>query len=437
MTALRYVLRFVGMGAVMTWYFWKYLFLRLGTLRHAKGEPRRQAVAHLRGRILRQLFAQLGACFVKLGQVMSTRPDLLAPELIEELRQLQDRLPPFPGAVARQVIAEDLGQPIDAIFAELDDVPVAAASVAQVHRGRLKDGTEVAVKVLRPDVQRKVHRDATILRVLARAMAWHPRLKLSDPVGHVNEFTKGIEEQTELSGEVHNYQRFAKNFAGVTGVRFPRVYEALCGPRVMTMEFMRGTKLDALPPGDHRAVAKRLQQTMFKMCFEDGFVHADLHPGNMVLVEDSGELCLFDVGLVKELHADILLQFSDFARCLAAGTPADFREHLRRFHTYIGEVDWAGLEREITSFLGDVRARSYAKLEMGAMFNNLYAIARRYEIRPMPEVVLVMVGIVTAEGIGKQLDPEANLFTSLSAFILPLMMKRGIVPGTPGTVVPS
>jgi ubiquinone biosynthesis protein len=430
MKAVRYVARFLAMVAVMAWFLLRYAVLRLATLRHARGEARRAAIAHLRGRLLREMFSTLGATFVKLGQVMSTRPDLFPPETIDELRHLQDKLPPFAGARARRMIEEDLGRPIDAIFAEFDDVPVAAASVAQVHRARLKDGgLEVAVKVLRPDVRMKVQRDAVILSVFARMMAWHPRLRLSDPVGHIEAFEVGIIDQTDLRNEVHNYQRFAREFAGFPGVRFPRVIEPLCSMRVMTMEFVRGTKLDALPPGAHdqKELAHRLEQVIFLMCFEHGFMHADLHPGNMVIAESDGALVIFDVGLVKEISGEIFLQFVDFARCLAMGGPPDFLAHLKRFHRYLGTVDWDGLGRDMTNMLTHFRAQNAGQLEIGGMFNDLYALARRYQIRPMPEIVLVMVGVVTAEGIGKQLNPQGNLFKSLTEFLLPLIAKKGLM----------
>jgi ubiquinone biosynthesis protein len=431
MKALRYVARFCAMGAVMCWFLLRYAFARVGTLRHAKGAARNSAVAHLRGRLVREMFATLGATFVKLGQVMSTRPDLFPPEMIEELRQLQDRLPPFSGALARRSIEEDLGRKVIEVFREFDDVPVAAASVAQVHRARLQSGEEVAVKVLRPDVRRKVQRDAVILKVFARMMAWHPRLRLSDPVGHIDEFQHGIIEQTDLENEARNYTRFARDFAGFPGVRFPRVHAELCGPRVLTMEFVRGTKLDALPAGDHRELAHRLEHVMFNMCFEHAFMHADLHPGNMVVADGDQALVIFDVGLVKDLSGDIFAQFVDFSRCLAFGGAHDFRLHLQRFHKYIGDVDWEGMERDISAFLTAFRAKNTTQLELGGMFNELYALARRYQVRPMPEVVLVMVGIVTAEGIGKQLNPQGNLFASLTAFLMPLIARKGIDPTAP------
>jgi ubiquinone biosynthesis protein len=192
MRAILYIPRFLVMAAVMWWFAMRYAFGRVGTWFVTKGEPRRRAVAHLRGRVLRKAFTALGATFVKLGQVLSTRPDLLDPEIIDELRKLQDRLPPFPFRKARRILEEDLGKPIAELYRDIDERPIAAASVAQVHRARLHDGAQVAVKILRPDVRDKVVRDATILNLFARMAGWHPQWRLSDPVGHLEHFEKGI-----------------------------------------------------------------------------------------------------------------------------------------------------------------------------------------------------------------------------------------------------
>jgi ubiquinone biosynthesis protein len=413
------------MGFVVWWFATAYGLGRLRTLFVRGREARRRAVASLRGRILRRALTALGATFVKLGQVLSTRPDLLDVEIIEELRHLQDRLHPFSFARARRIIEEDLQAPLESCFAELDPHPVAAASVAQVHRGRLHNGDEVAVKVLRPDVRQKVERDATILLSLARAIAWHPRWRLSDPVGHLRHFAAGILEQTNLATEVENYSLFRRHFDGFSGVRFPRVYEERCGPRVMVMEYLRGAKVDALPPGDHRELAVRILQIVLKMCFDDGFVHADLHPGNLLLHE-SGDLVIFDVGLVKQLHEDLLIQFIDFTRCIVMGGPQDLLQHLRRFHTYAKDVDWVALEKDIGEFILRFRGQNVGELEIGAMMNDIYAMGRRFRVRPLPEMTLVIVGLVTAQGIGKQLHPEQNLFAEMSAYLMPLLARKGL-----------
>jgi ubiquinone biosynthesis protein len=251
-------------------------------------------------------------------------------------------------------------------------------------------------------------------------VAWHPTARLSDPEGHLKELITGILEQTDLSREVTNYARFRELFAKHEGVRFPEVHVDLSSKRVMTMEFLRGHKLDALPDGDHRPIARRLRVVFMKMVFEDGFVHADLHPGN-ILVLDGGELAIFDVGLVKQLGPEILVQCVDFTRCLVMGTAKDFVDHLKRFHKYQTNVDWTVLESDITSFLARFRAQNVGELEMGKLLDEILAIGRRYKVRPVSEMALVMVAMVTAEGIGKQLDPEANLFNATADFITPLL----------------
>ncbi len=428
MRHVRFALRFVVMWAVGAWFTLVYLVGRIGTLFVRGRDERRRAVAHLRGRVLRRAMTGLGATFVKLGQVMSTRPDLFDPEMIDELRQLQDKLPPFPGPVAESIVARQLGVPLASRFAEFDATPVAAASVAQVHRGRLTSelgGHEVAVKVLRPDVRAKVRRDSAILVTLARVANLHPRWRLSDPVGHLRHFVDGILDQTDLRLEVANYQAFGEHFAGFPGVKFPRVYPELSGERVMTMEFLRGTKLDHFHPGEHPELAGLLQRIMLKMCFDDGFIHADLHPGNLLYTENR-EVAIFDVGLVKRLPADVLLTFIDFSKCLVMGTPRDFVEHLKRFHSYVKDPDFVAMERDVTALLARFRGKAFADMEMGQLMNDVFALARRYRVRPLTELTLVLVGLVTSEGLGKKLNPDTNLFGDIAAYLGPILAKRGL-----------
>jgi ubiquinone biosynthesis protein len=162
---------------------------------------------------------------------------------------------------------------------------------------------------------------------------------------------------------------------------------------------------------------------MMKMCFEDGFLHADMHPGNMV-VDDDGRLVLFDVGLAKLLHDDVLLQFIDMGKCLTMGTPDDLVNHLKRFHTYIDGVHWDDLRRDLEQFALKHRARDAATLDYGSMFNELFAIGRRYHVRPVTEMTLVLVAMVTSQGIGSMLDPKVNVFAEVARYLVPILMKR-------------
>ena len=404
-----------------------YGVLRLGIALFVWGARRPRALAALRGFLLRQAMTALGATFIKLGQVMSTRPDLFAPGIIDQLRRLQDRLPPFGFRKVTATIEGELGRPIADVFADLEPRPVAAASVAQVHRAHLTDGREVAVKVLRPGVRRQIERDQAILLAGARLIALVPAWRGNDPVGHTRHFVEAIHDQTDLRIEAANYRRFRANFAGRPGVRFPEVLGALSGERVLVMEFVRGAKIDALPatidPARRAQLARVVRSTMFQMCFEDGFVHADLHPGNMV-VEDDGTLVVFDAGLAKLLHDDVLIQFIDMSKCLAMGTPDDLVAHLQRFHRYLGEIDWAALRVEVAAFAAKFRAKDVGKLEYGELIGDMFAIGRKYRVHPVTDMMLVFVALITAQGIGKMLEPEHNVFAAIAHYLIPILVKR-------------
>jgi ubiquinone biosynthesis protein len=426
-------------GAVLRWpgNFLHFLFLlivtivaavvygiaRVGIALFIWGPRRARALGTLRGWMLKNVMQSLGATFIKMGQVMSTRPDLFAPQIIHQLRSLQDKIPPFSFSKIKTIIEGDFGKPLHEIFSELDETPVAAASVAQVHRGRLKDGKEVAVKVLRPGVRRKVERDEAILIGGAKLASIRPKWRQNDPVGHTKHFIEAIHDQTDLRIEAENYKRFHANFAGADGVRFPEIHYDLCSPRVLTMEFIRGTKVDALPPGKYPKLAQSVRMTFFRMCFEHGFVHADLHPGNMV-VQDNENLVIYDCGLAKLLHEDILIQFIDMTKCIAMGTPEDIVAHLKRFHTYIGEIDWESLRVEVEAFAAKFRGKDTAKLEYGELIGEMFAIGRKHKVRPVTDMMLVFVALITAQGIGKMLEPEHNVFGAVAMFLIPILQKR-------------
>jgi ubiquinone biosynthesis protein len=407
-----------------------YGLLRLGILLFVwGGVPARRtaALARLRGWMLRQAMTALGATFIKLGQVMSSRPDLFEPQIIDQLRRLQDRLPPFSFRRVKATIEDELGRPLDEVFRDFEPRPVAAASVAQVHRAYLHDGREIAVKVLRPGVRRQIERDKAILLGGARLLSLRPKWRANDPVGHTRHFVDAIYDQTDLRIEAANYRRFHENFAGRPNVAFPEVLEELSGERVLVMQFVRGIKIDALPAAmDAKRKAKlaeTVRMTMFKMCFEDGFVHADLHPGNMV-VQDDDTLVIFDAGLAKLLHEDILIQFIDMSKCLAMGTPDDLVAHLQRFHTYLGTVDWEALRVEVSAFAAKFRTKDLAKLEYGELITDMFAIGRKYHVHPVTDMMLVFVALITAQGIGKMLEPEHNVFSTIAQYLIPILMKR-------------
>lgn len=401
-----------------------YSFGRLRTLFVRDAAERARAIDRLRGRVLRQSLASLGTTFVKLGQVMSTRVDLFSPEIIGELRLLQDKLPPFDFAHVERAIQNDFGKPAKELFAELDPTPIAAASVAQVHRGKLRDGREVAVKVLRPGVRDRAMADAKVLGFFAKLAELNAEVKLSKPHEHLLELEQGIIEQTDLRIEAANYDAFRKNFESFEGVRFPHVHHDHSSEHVLTMEFVRGTKVDALPPGDHSALATRLSHLFMKMAFIDGLLHADLHPGNFVVTDD-GTVVVFDVGLAKHLSAERRDEFVDFSRCVAMGTPEDLVEHAKTYHEYLeGSVDWDGFARDLEGFVKSFRGKTKEELELSQFFDTTFALGRKYKVRPVTEFTLIIVGVMTAEGVGKMLDAKTDFMGEIAMFLMPLLADR-------------
>ncbi|MFN7696471.1 MAG: ABC1 kinase family protein [Deltaproteobacteria bacterium] len=420
------VARGIQIGLALAWMLVRYAALRLSVLVTSDDDTvglcERE---HLRGRLLRETLEGLGATFIKLGQVMSTRPDLFSPEIIAELEALQDDLPRF--GDARRIVERELG-PRAPRLASMDEEPVAAASVAQVHRGVLEDGREVAIKILRPEIRLLAERDGAILHAFASVlMRSSEAARHAELVEHLDHFLEGIVAQTDLRIEAENYRRFRKNFRRFKKLRFPEVVEELSGERVLVMDFVRGEKIQRSHAERFPDLADRLREAFLKMCFEDGFLHADLHPGNFVVQED-GSICIFDVGLTKSLSEDALEYYIDFNRCLAFGTTADFMHHLRTYHRYIeGTVDWVELERDIAEFAREFRAMSAKDLEFRVLIDRVFATGRKHGVRPRPEMTLMMVGLVTAEGIGKQLAPDVNSFQEVTNYLIPVLARRGML----------
>ncbi len=392
-----------------------------GSLRRLVIFDRQRRLEHRaaqRGRLLRWSFARLGATFVKIGQVMSARADLISPGVIAELRWLQDRVPPFAFTEVRAIIQRELGASIDQRFREFDAVPIAAGSVAQVHHAVLETGEEVAVKVLRPGVVERIRRDGRLLLWAAHiAHAVSVRARDADVVGHARSLIAGILAQTDLRHEHANYEQFRANFAGFAGLRFPRVHAELSSREILTMEFIHGSRLEEVSLAQLPRAAKVIRAAFFAMCFDHGFLHADLHPGN-VLIEADGGVVMIDVGLVKRLPAGLLEQVCDLTRCMAVGSTQELVDHLRRYHRYLAGTDWDAVAADATALLATLRSHAIIQLELGVVVGRLFALARKHGIRPMPEMTLVLLGMLTNEGMAKRLDPTADTLAALGTYLM-------------------
>src|SRR4051795_5825930 len=273
--------------------------------RHPDDETPSQRGAHLRA-----MFDELGPTFVKFGQLLSTRPDLLPPDIIAELRRLQDDVTPFSYAEAELVIQAELGLPIERLFLEFEETPMAAASIGQVHRAVLPNGRRVAVKVQRPDAPRQIESDIALLYQAAKlAKDRIRRLDFIDARDIVDEFARSIRQELDYRGEARNAEQFRKDFAGHQRVRIPRVYWSYTRARVLTLEYLDGIQLgdvefSTTPEIERRRLAEIMTETWMAMIFRNGFFHGDPHPANILILEEAGAIGLVDFGAVGKLTDD-------------------------------------------------------------------------------------------------------------------------------------
>lgn len=364
------------------------------------------------GQVVLDLVRTLGATFVKVGQIMSTRPDLFPEHITRTLAKLQDDVGPFPFEAVVRTLEEDLGRPLPALFAEFAPVPLASASVAQVHRARLHDGRLVAVKVRRPEVVELCRFDLTVVAFVARQIGRIPSLGALDPAAAVEQFGRAIFAQLDFRVEAANNRRFRANFAGVPEVLFPELVDALCTERVLCMSFIDGRKIltPAGPGDDPKRIARLGLQALLKMIFEDGFVHADLHPGNILITHD-GKLALLDLGLVGELDDP---HRKAFTRFFAAWARRDGDAVAKLMSSLSASpLDDAGAyERyraDIAGFVERHWGQRLAEVQMGKVLLEMLALLRKHRVRVSPTFTMVNIAIAVTEGIGKQLDPGLDL----------------------------
>lgn len=361
---------------------------------------------------LATLLIALGATFVKVGQIMSTRPDLFPPYIIRSLTRLQDNVGAFAWSDVERTILADLGKPVEELFATFDRTPVASASVAQVHRATLVgSGAEVAVKVRRPGLDDIVRFDMSIMRLAAKVMSIVPTIRLLAPVESVGEFGRAIRAQIDLRIEAANNRRFTENFAGDSEVAFPALYPELCGRHVLTMKFINGVKVLDAPAargtnGTH--LAKIGFRTLLKMVFADGFVHADLHPGN-IFVDDAGTVVILDLGLTAELDEAARRAFALFFASWAGRNGKVMAKLMSDLSPSSKVDDYAAYEREVDEFVAKYHGKALGEVQVSTVAFDMFNILRRHRVRVNPIYTMCNVAIAVTEGIGKQLDPSLDL----------------------------
>jgi ubiquinone biosynthesis protein len=377
---------------------------------------------------LRRALDDLGPTFVKFGQVLSTRSDILPEGVLAELQKLQDTARPMPAGVAQKIIERELGAPVDEVFASFDPVPLGSASIGQVHKAVLRSGEIVAVKVQRPEAPARVAGDLELMRDFAALLDRRfGRGLFVDVEGLVAEFEVVIRRELDFSAEAENARRFAANFAG-TQVVIPGVYLDLSTPRVLTEEFIEGTRFRdirplSMTPSERRRVATMGADAIFKMAFEDGFFHGDPHPSNLLLTP-SGDLALLDFGMVGYMsHGDIEALSRLFIAVIQRDASAALRGLERLGVGYATEIR-GDLVRDLREFLNKYSGLSVGEVTLGQALSELIALARRYRLRMPPVFPLLTKALITAEGLARSIDPTINVYEVARPYAQRLLSER-------------
>jgi ubiquinone biosynthesis protein len=377
---------------------------------------------------LRRALDDLGPTFVKFGQVLSTRSDILPEGVLAELQKLQDTARPMPAGVAQKIIERELGAPVDEVFASFDPVPLGSASIGQVHKAVLRSGEIVAVKVQRPEAPARVAGDLELMRDFAALLDRRfGRRLFVDVEGLVAEFEVVIRRELDFSAEAENARRFAANFAG-TQVVIPGVYLDLSTPRVLTEEFIEGSRFRdirplSMTPSERRRVATMGADAIFKMAFEDGFFHGDPHPSNLLLTP-SGDLALLDFGMVGYMsHGDIEALSRLFIAVIQRDASAALRGLERLGVGYATEIR-GDLVRDLREFLNKYSGLSVGEVTLGQALSELIALARRYRLRMPPVFPLLTKALITAEGLARSIDPTINVYEVARPYAQRLLSER-------------
>ncbi|MGE0713251.1 MAG: ABC1 kinase family protein [Planctomycetota bacterium] len=401
----------------------------LQRVKHAVVAEADPVVAQLRTEErIRLALEELGPTFVKLGQVMATRPDLIPMSLVQELRKLQDKVAPFDRAGIRALVAEELQRPVDEVFSEFQDEPLAAASIAQVHRATLKDGRQVVLKIQRPNLRETISTDLAILHWLASAAQERlPELRRYSPVGLVSEFEKSLTKEIDFEIEAYHIRRFAKNFAGDPDIYVPEVMSEYSTSRVLCEEFIAGTPLNH-PELRQRGfdlpkIAKNGIRLILEQALVHGFFHGDPHPGN-IFVLPGDKVCLIDYGMMGILDQERIDELLSF---LVGILTRDLDKLIRLFHKLelIGEdTDVRLLRREIDDLIARFESVELADLDLGRFLNSVFDVIVRHDVQIPSDLLMVGKSLATIEGVGREIYPELNTLEEVRPVILKIYLGR-------------
>lgn len=392
-------------------------------------KPRDKEERLTRAERMRLAIEELGPTYIKLGQILSTRPDLLPADVIHEFSKLQDSVAAHPFEALKEIIETELQAPMETVFEFLSETPLASASIGQVHRGRLKSGEDVAVKIQRPDIQKTIEVDLEIMLHLATLMERHiEEFALHRPVKVIEEFARTLEKELDYTLEASNMVRFRKNFQEDPTVLVPRVYFEVSTGRILTMAFVEGIKVSQLDRLDAAGMDRRLivdhgADLILKQVLVHGFFHADPHPGNFFILPDH-VICLLDFGMVGVVDRETREEFVDLIDSIARKKEARIVRALLNLTEWEHEPELRLLERDMADFMAQHFFKPLKEIEIGKFLQQMLGVAARHRLRIPPTLFLMIKALTTLEGVACQLYPEFDMVASAAPFVMQVRLER-------------
>ena len=382
---------------------------------------------------MRLALQDLGPTFVKLGQILSTRADLFPDDFIKELAELQDQVRPVPFGTLRKEVEAELGATIEETFDGFNESPLASASIAQVHRAKLKcaDGEtiDVVVKIQRPRIKSLIERDVELLYLLARAIERSiPEARIYRPVGLAAEFDRVITAELDFVQEADHAERFLAAFDQERSVRFPRVYREASGKRVITLEFIEGLKLNTALEGgvNGKLLAQRTLHVLFTQIFEHGFFHGDPHPGNLMILgaPEDPILGMIDLGMVGRLTPQLRDKTIDLMLAAARRDPQGIADALYIIGTPTRKIDRNRYEAEVTFLAERYLGKPLKEIKVSLLIRDVIYGATKYGLEIPPDFMMLARTLLTVEGVGKRMHPDLDVFAEIQPFFLRLVRQR-------------
>lgn len=377
---------------------------------------------------IRMALTDLGPTFIKLGQLLSTRPDVVGVPLANELKQLRANVPADSFEEVKRLVETELGQPLEELFAEFDSVPIASASIGQVHRATLLTGEEVVVKVQHVRIEHKIHEDLDVIAGLATLAERIPDFQPYRPSATTAEMSRTLRRELDFGREERNLQQFVNLFAHDPMIRVPRPVSELCTPKVLTMEFLSGVTLEEpqrlIAAGiDSEQVARRGAEAYLTMIFSHGFYHADPHPGNFVLLP-GGVIGLLDFGSVGRLDERLREDISDLLAAIVQNDVAMLVSMVKRIGNVPPSLNESQLSSDVADFVGQYSNQSLSRFDLSGALNDMVEIIHRYHITLPAQVGLLIKVLVTLEGTTKLLAPQFSLMEVMQPFYRKLLLRR-------------